>query len=74
VVLAARLLIITGLRTGELRGAMWQEIDADTAMWEIPAERMKMRRPHIVPLSQQALAIIAHPGNDRPLSSYVSWA
>ncbi|CAM7448657.1 Integrase/recombinase, includes phage integrase [Citrobacter portucalensis] len=58
VVLAARLLIITGLRTGELRGAMWQEIDADAAVWEIPAERMKMRRPHIVPLSLQAQAII----------------
>lgn len=59
VVLAARLLIITGLRTGELRGASWQEIDEQAAVWEIPAERMKMRRPHIVPLSQQALSIIA---------------
>ncbi|EOZ1497451.1 tyrosine-type recombinase/integrase [Enterobacter hormaechei] len=58
VVLAARLLIITGLRTGELRGATWQEIDIDAAVWEIPAERMKMRRPHIVPLSLQAQAII----------------
>lgn len=58
VVLAARLLIITGLRIGELRGAMWQEIDADAAVWEFPAERMKMRRPHIVPLSLQAQAII----------------
>ena len=59
VVLAARLLIITGLRTGELRGASWQEIDEPAAVWEIPAERMKMRRPHMVPLSQQALSIIA---------------
>ncbi|EDV2779028.1 tyrosine-type recombinase/integrase [Salmonella enterica subsp. enterica serovar Newport] len=59
VVLAARLLIITGLRTGELRGAYWQEIDEQAAVWEIPVERMKMRRPHIVPLSQQALSIIA---------------
>ncbi|HEB4875613.1 TPA: tyrosine-type recombinase/integrase [Kluyvera ascorbata F0526] len=59
VVLAARLLIITGLRTGELRGASWQEIDEQAAVWEVPAERMKMRRPHIVPLSQQALSIIA---------------
>ncbi|WP_370621450.1 tyrosine-type recombinase/integrase [Citrobacter portucalensis] len=58
VVLAARLLIITGLRTGELRGATWQEIDVDAAVWDIPAERMKMRRPHIVPLSLQAQAII----------------
>lgn len=59
VVLAARLLIITGLRTGELRGAFWQEINDEAGVWEIPAERMKMRRPHIVPLSRQALSIIA---------------
>ncbi|ECJ4461748.1 TPA: tyrosine-type recombinase/integrase [Raoultella ornithinolytica] len=57
-VLAARLLIITGLRTGELRGALWSEIDTEKALWEISAERMKMRRPHIIPLSTQALAII----------------
>ncbi|AYH06835.1 tyrosine-type recombinase/integrase [Pectobacterium parmentieri] len=57
-VLAARLLIITGLRTGELRGALWSEIDTEKALWEISAERMKMRRPHIVPLSVQALEII----------------
>lgn len=57
-VLAARLLIITGLRTGELRGALWSEIDTKKALWEISAERMKMRRPHIIPLSSQALAII----------------
>ncbi|ENU3989666.1 tyrosine-type recombinase/integrase [Enterobacter hormaechei] len=59
VVLAARLLIITGLRPGELRGASWREVDEQAAVWEIPAERMKMRRPHMVPLSQQALSIIA---------------
>lgn len=57
-VLAARLLIITGLRTGELRGALWSEIDTKKALWEISAERIKMRRPHIIPLSTQALAII----------------
>ncbi|MBI0551550.1 tyrosine-type recombinase/integrase [Pectobacterium parmentieri] len=57
-VLAARLLIITGLRTGELRGALWSEIDTEKALWEISAERMKMRGPHIVPLSVQALEII----------------
>ncbi|WP_320740106.1 tyrosine-type recombinase/integrase [Enterobacter sp. 241F3] len=57
-VLAARLLIITGLRTGELRGALWSEIDTKKALWEISAERMKMRHPHIIPLSTQALTII----------------
>ncbi|HCS1866698.1 TPA: tyrosine-type recombinase/integrase [Shigella dysenteriae] len=58
VVMAARLLVITGLRTGELRGALWDEIDFNKAIWEIPASRMKMRRPHIVPLSDQALSLI----------------
>lgn len=58
VVLAARLLIITGLRTGELRGAFWDEIKISKAVWEIPASRMKMRRPHVVPLSRQALTLI----------------
>ena len=55
VVLAARLLILTGVRTGELRGAFWSEFDLEKAVWEIPAERMKMKRPHLVPLSTQAL-------------------
>ncbi|WP_434924909.1 tyrosine-type recombinase/integrase [Enterobacter asburiae] len=58
VVLAARLLILTGVRTGELRGAFWSEFDLDKAVWEIPAERMKMKRPHLVPLSTQALEIV----------------
>ncbi|HBT1975942.1 tyrosine-type recombinase/integrase [Klebsiella quasipneumoniae] len=58
VVLAARLLILTGVRTGELRGAFWSEFDLEKAVWEIPAERMKMKRPHLVPLSTQALEII----------------
>lgn len=58
VVLAARLLILTGVRTGELRGAFWSEFDLEKAVWEIPAERMKMKRPHLVPLSTQALEIV----------------
>ncbi|WP_180491346.1 tyrosine-type recombinase/integrase [Escherichia fergusonii] len=58
VVLAARLLILTGVRTGELRGAFWSEFDLDKSVWEIPAERMKMKRPHLVPLSTQALEIV----------------
>ncbi|AOR59541.1 tyrosine-type recombinase/integrase [Pectobacterium parmentieri] len=58
VVLSAHLLILTGLRNGELRGALWQEIDTENALWEIPTERMKMRRPHLVPLSSQALSLI----------------
>ena len=58
VVLAARLLILTGVRIGELRGAFWSEFDLEKAVWEIPAERMKMKRPHLVPLSTQALEIV----------------
>lgn len=58
VVLAARLLILTGVRTGELRGAFWSEFDLEKAVWEIPAARMKMKRPHLVPLSTQALEIL----------------
>ncbi|MCK7248023.1 tyrosine-type recombinase/integrase [Enterobacter asburiae] len=58
VILAARLLILTGVRTGELRGAFWSEFDLEKAVWEIPTERMKMKRPHLVPLSTQALEIV----------------
>lgn len=56
--LATRLLIITGLRSVELRWGVWDEINLDKAIWEIPKERMKMKRPHIVPLSKQAVEIL----------------
>jgi integrase len=56
--LAMRLLALTFVRTGELRGAEWHEFDRERAVWRIPAERMKMRDPHIVPLSRQALAVL----------------
>lgn len=56
--LAMRLLILTGVRPGELRQAEWCEIDFDNRVWEVPKERMKMRRPHCVPLSEQALNIL----------------
>lgn len=44
---------------GEWRAARWDEFDVERAEWRIPAERMKMRQPHIVPLSRQALALLA---------------
>jgi integrase len=50
--------ILTAARSGEVRGAIWKEIDLEKRLWSIPAERMKMRSPHTVPLSQQALAIL----------------
>lgn len=56
--LGARLLVLTGVRTAELRGAPWAEFDFDAGVWSIPAERMKKRRPHLVPLSRQALEIL----------------
>ncbi len=56
--IATKLLMITGVRTIELRAALWQEFDLDNAIWEIPAERMKMRRSHLVPLSVQALDLL----------------
>ena len=55
--IAMKLLMLTFVRTVELRGAKWQEIDFNKAEWRIPAERMKMRKPHIVPLSKQAIAL-----------------
>jgi integrase len=50
--------IITACRSGESRGARWGEIDLAEAVWNIPAERMKAGRPHRVPLSAQALALL----------------
>lgn len=58
VLIATKLLMITGVRTIELRAALWSEFDLDNAIWEIPAERMKMRRSHLVPLSTKALDLL----------------
>jgi len=55
--LALEFLIHTWTRTGEVRGAEWSEIDGD--LWRIPAERMKMSRDHLVPLTPQSQAILA---------------
>ena len=57
-VLALRLMALTYVRTVELRKACWGEFDLENAMWTIPGERMKMRQPHIVPLSKQAVAVL----------------
>ena len=56
--IATKLLMITGVRTIELRAASWSEFDLDNALWIIPTERMKMRRAHLVPLSTQALDLL----------------
>lgn len=54
---AINLLLLTGVRPGELRNAKWSEVDFNNMTWSVPAERMKMRRPHIVPLPRQAVTI-----------------
>ena len=46
------------VRPGELRHAEWSEIDMETAQWNIPAEKMKMKEPHLVPLPSQAMALL----------------
>ena len=57
--LALEFLILTAASSGQVRGARWDEIDLDAATWTIPAERMKAGREHRVPLSAQALAVLA---------------
>ena len=51
-------IILTASRSGEARGALWDEVDLEASTWSISAERMKMRRPHIVPVSNRLQAII----------------
>ncbi len=77
---ALQFVILTAARSGEVRGATWSEVDFDNAIWTIPAERMKAGRPHRVPLSLPAIALLTKlrenrssefvfPGNGgRPLS------
>ena len=55
---ALRLLPLFFVRPGELRHAEWAEIDFDQSLWSIPAERMKMRQAHLVPLCSQAITIL----------------
>lgn len=56
--LAIKFTILTFTRTGEVRGALWDEIDLDKKEWRIPAERMKMNQLHIVPLSNQVIELL----------------
>lgn len=80
-VLALRFAILTAARTGEVIGARWDEIDIEAGLWTIPAQRMKARRAHRVPLTAPALEVLhevkgAHaawvfpgPGLQAPLSN-----
>lgn len=56
--LAMKLMALTFVRTGELIGANWDEFDLAARRWSIPAARMKMQTPHIVPLSHQAIEVL----------------
>ena len=56
--LCLRFLVLTAVRSGEARGATWNELDLDAQEWRIPAERMKMKTAHVVPLSVVALDVL----------------
>jgi len=60
--LALQFTALTACRSGEVRYANWEEVNLEEKIWEIPAERMKMRRAHMVPLSKQAVAILQRAG------------
>lgn len=82
--LGLKLLILTFVRSSELRSAKWEEINFEKAEWRIPAERMKMKEMHIVPLSKQALEILrglyklnsyrpfVFPSRTKPETSFIS--
>ena len=56
--LAMKLMALTFVRTSELIGAKWSEFNLESARWDIPADRMKMRTPHIVPMARQSLDVL----------------
>jgi integrase len=69
--LAIKLLALTFVRTQELTGATWDEIDWDNEIWTIPASRTKKQRDHIVPLSAEALAILKALHGQRETGPYI---
>lgn len=70
-VLATKLLLLTFVRTSELINATWDEFDLAGKMWTTPAERMKMRKPHQVPLSAYTLEILAELKEKFPKASHI---
>ncbi|QIF95941.1 tyrosine-type recombinase/integrase [Proteus vulgaris] len=64
---ATKIILLTAVRTQELRFARWQDIDLEKGVWEIPAEVMKMKRPHVVPLSKQVIELF---NSLKPLSGH----
>jgi len=55
---AVEFLVLTAARSGEVRGARWEEIDFDAKVWTVPAERMKMKKEHRVPLTKSAIQVL----------------
>ncbi|MFM0013700.1 tyrosine-type recombinase/integrase [Paraburkholderia sediminicola] len=72
--LALQFMALTFVRTTEMINAEWTEIDARAAEWRIPAERMKMRDPHIVPLSREALEVLDELGKLNGAEKYVFYS
>lgn len=70
-VLAFEFLVLTACRSGEVRGARWDEIDSGEATWTIPASRMKTARLHRVPLAVQAVEVLADADRFRDRSGLV---
>lgn len=70
-ILAMKLLMLTFVRTNELIKAQWHEFDLENASWLIPAERMKMRKPHFVPLSKQVISILNELGDTFGRNGYI---
>ena len=68
---ALQLIALTFVRKSELTYAKWQEFDLDKALWKIPAERMKMRIEHVVPLSTQAIGLLRFIKHTYPSDNYV---
>lgn len=68
---ALQLMALTFVRKNELLQATWDEFDLEKAIWKIPAERMKMRLEHLVPLNKQALLILNHIKSSYPSDGYV---
>jgi integrase len=67
--LCLRFIILTGSRSSESRGARWDEIDLERATWSIPGDRMKAGKPHRVPLSDEALAVLKQAAAMRMVNS-----
>lgn len=68
---ALQLMALTFVRKNELLQATWDEFDLEKAVWKIPAERMKMRLEHVVPLNKQALLILNYIKSSYPSAGYV---